>query len=264
MPKILLSLLLFGFLSQFHISYAREPYDSNNELSEFMRKNLSVDVLTWTYGKHPVLSFWVADDGKISDINIEKRRNRLNASHCANSLITMDALETQYRSKRHRFECKPSVDLSKKEFKQVRKITREYFTYLNKKVKMNWFPEPRHNKLRALISFDLYHDGSISKIKFLDSSNDEDYDALVKRVIEMASPFAPLEDEIFTYSKDKEKLTVLYDFDSRPSYNDPFYDRAVGMRAGTYGAGLGLGLGYGRGPMRNMYWNRPYHPAYWW
>ncbi len=99
----------------------------------------------------------------------------------------------------------------------------------------------------------------------INSSNDEGYDNLARKTIEMFSPFSPLDPQIFTFLKDKEKINVVYDFDNSINYQNQL-NKSVGVGVGSYGTGLGFGLGFSGGEFRNRGWNRQYYPGYpyWW
>ncbi len=259
--KISLFLLLILIsVSQSALS-TKKNYDTNQILSDEIRKNLNIEVLSWDFGENPVIEFSIDEQGKVSNIDFIKKRNKYNASVCANDLITMEPFVQEYRSQTHVFECKPYPDLSRREFKDIKKYTQKYFRQLNAKITTNWFPDPRKYKLKALVTFDLYKDGHIDGFKFLNSSNDEDYDKLAKKAVEMSSPFSKLDAKVLTFSKDKEKINIIYDFDN--SINDQNQlNRSVGFGVGSYGTSLGLGLGYGSAGFRNRRWARPYYGGY--
>lgn len=262
MYKRTISVILLSFfaLSQSALS-TKKNYDTNPILSESIRKNLNIDVLTWDFNENPVIQFSITEDGKVSDIDFIKKRNKYNASICANDLIGQEPFEKAYRQQTHVFECKPYPDVTKKEFKAIKKYTKRYFEQLNAKISANWFPDPRKYKLKALVAFDLHKDGSISNFKFLNESNDEEYDKLAKKAVEMSAPFSMIDNKLFTFQKDKTKINVIYDFDNSVNYQNQL-NRSVGFGFGSYGSSIGLGLGYGRGSLRNRRWGGPFYGGY--
>lgn len=262
---ILAIVLLNSFILMPWLEAKKVQLDTDLKLSEYVRRSLNIEVLAWDFGENPVISFDIDSQGKVKQINFIKKRSKSNASICANDLISIETFPQEFRNKSYTFECKPYPDLSKKEFKQIRKYTKKYFTQVNSKINAHWFPDPRKYKLKALVAFDLYQDGHVANLKFLNSSNDEEYDKLAKKAIELSSPFSPLDPKIFTFLKDKEKINVVYDFDNSINYQNQL-NRSVGVGFGSYGTGLGFGLGYGNGGFRNRRWGRPFYSGYpyWW
>jgi hypothetical protein len=259
--KLFLVLLLLVLdLTQSALS-TRKYYDTNEKLSADIRKKLSIEVLSWDYGENPIMEFSIDKEGKVSNLDFVKKRNKYNSQVCANELITMEPFAQEFREQTHVFECRPETELSRKDFKDLKKYIEKYFQEMNAKISANWFPDPRKYKLKALTSFDLYKDGHVENFKFLNSSNDEEFDKLAKKAIEMSSPFSTLQERAFTFYRDKEKINIIYDFDNSINYQNQL-NRSVGFGVGSFGPGVGFGLGYGSGSMRNRRWGGPFYGGY--
>jgi TonB family protein len=224
-------------------------YDTNLKLSEELRKDLDIEVYSWSFGENPVMEFQVDHQGKLGKVDFIKKHNRNNARICFNGLSRLEPFSQAYRDQVHRFECKPYPDLTRKEFLSTKNYTKKYLKQINKKIKSNWLPDQKMSNLNAVISFDIYKDGHVSNIKIVKSSQDEAYDNLAKRTIELSAPFDRLEDKAFVFAKNKEKIPVEYFF-GHESFSDNNYwnNRRYDPYWDSYWE-YGLGRGWG--------WRRP-------
>ena len=242
---LVFSLLILS--ASINIAHAKKKvHDTNLKFSEELRKNLDLEVHTWIFGENPVMEFQVDHQGKLGKVVFIKKHNRNNGRICFNGLSRLEPFSQAYRDQVHRFECKPYPDLTRKEFLSTKNYTKKYLKQINKKIKSNWLPEQKMSNLNSVISFDVHKDGHVSNLKVVKSSQDEAYDNLAKRTIELSAPFDRLEDKAFVLSKNKERIPVEYSFGNESfsdnnSWNnrrryDPYWDSYWG-----YGWGRGWG-----------------------